>query len=306
MPHSGGRGGGVLADAQGASPQEPWQAGGAQTKEGNQEGALDTLTRDLGSADDHTRNAAQELLARVPYQKRAWLRQQAEATSAPEARAALEKRLGEIEEMLATNPPPISLHVKQVTLLNVVDALNQEMGTHLTYESRGETPDGTYTLDVTDQPFWEVMTALDRQRPFRFDESYGEISLTDGREFHREPGMSRHMIAGPFFMFAVPRYEPVPNVGVREGTARPDRFEVACKVFADPRMNVVDFALVTEDMTLGPDTKGNPFKITGGGGYLMGHAAVSGRIVSRQFEAAPARLCPMSKPRSNSPPPPPA
>jgi len=246
------------------------------------------VPRDLGSGNPEMRRAAQAALARLPYQKRVWLRQEAESAATPEVKTALEKRLAEIEEMLATDPPPISLHVKEATLPEVVEALNQEMGTRLTYASRGDSPDGRYTLDVSGQPFWEVIAALDRQRPFRFDESYGVMSVADGRELNRESGMARHAIVGPFFMFAVPRYVERPTPA-RGGVAQ-ERFEIACKVFVDPRMNVVDFGFGQEDTTLGPDTQGNVLRLTGGGGYVMHNAAVSGRIVSRQFIASPGTV----------------
>jgi hypothetical protein len=269
---------------------EPWQAAEVEAQGGHEGAALGRLARDLGSEDDNTRKAAQELLARLPYQKRAWLREQAQAASDRVIRTALEKRLEEIEEMLATIPPPISLHVRNASMAEVVEALNEEMGTQLKYEPKGVVPEGTYTLDVTEQPFWEVIKALDRQRPFRFSESYGVLLVTDGREVNVEPGMTHNMVVGPFFMCAVPRYVP-PGPTVGRGTMmQPERFHMQCMVFVDPRVNVVDFAFAREDVTVGPDTKGNAFKMNGGSGYAMRNAAVSGRIVRYDFEAAPGTV----------------
>jgi hypothetical protein len=228
---------------------------------------METLVEDLGSGDVKVREAARGLLASVHYRRRGWLRGLADAAEG-EVKTAIEARLGAIEEQLATEPPPISLHVKEATLGDVVFALNEEMGTEVKYRGAGNRA-GTYTLDVTDQPFWEVIAALNAQRPFYMSGFHGEEMYVEDSPM----GMMKHAISGPFFCYAS---------ADTIGATTPPSFMLHFNFLADPRMHIADLHFnispgnSPDFATIGPDSAGNVFKFMSRGGYYDGHGASCG------------------------------
>src|SRR5204863_6579784 len=71
------------------------------------------------------------------------------------------------EARLAANLPGITLAVSNASLADVISALNETLdtATKLQYVNDGN-PGGTYTLDVKNKPFWEIVSALQQQQPF--------------------------------------------------------------------------------------------------------------------------------------------
>jgi len=182
---------------------------------------VEEIARMLAGGDGQEKEKGAELLAKFPYQKKEAVRREMEATADAEVKGLLRARLEAIELQLATDPPPVSLHVKDASLYDVVEALNEEMGTAMVASN----PGGLYTLDATDMPFWEVMGALNDQAPFWIIGAHKNTFTLTG---NRMPGIRYRSIQGPFMLAAYV------SVNTTQGT-RALQYCLA----ADPRMRAL-------------------------------------------------------------------
>ncbi len=187
---------------------------------------IDNLSQLLASDDQKAKTAAEKFLAAVPYQNRGDLEEMRIHAADPAIKAALRARLLEINRLLATNPPPISLHVHNARLATVVEALNVEMGTQI--RCFKDSPPA-FSLDVADKPFWEVILALQKQHSF-------VINASDVMMFDDLPNDgSQYAISGPFLFHAVDRpFTPV----LPGGRPNVPSLTFVYQLQSDPRMSV--------------------------------------------------------------------
>ncbi len=182
--------------------------------------SMESLASDLASEEPEQRRAAMTFLAEVRYQDREQLASIRNHAREPVARAALSKRLLEIYTLLAAAPPPISLHVQNATLSEVVAALNAEMGTKILCIKDGPP---AYTLDAKALPFWEVVVALEKQRPFSIAQ-HATMVLDDLPMAYGE-----YAISGPFYVRAEDSVFT---------NSRPPSLFLGIQMQSDPRMTV--------------------------------------------------------------------
>ncbi len=114
------------------------------------------LAAALGDADPAVREGAQKQVDALPLSSLADLRRLTNATTDPEARARLQRRLDELDDIVALNPELITLHMKDASMRDVTQALSGLTGTAIL--SSADTQ--TYSLDVQDALFSDVIKRL--------------------------------------------------------------------------------------------------------------------------------------------------
>ncbi len=144
----------------------------------------DSLITRLGGQDVAGRAAAQQELDRVSYESHDALVTLAGKQADADVKSRLTRRVEAIDEQLAIDPPPISLHLNGVSLPGVADALSKETG--LTLMAAGGDRNFSYILNIDKAPFWDVYAALSRQQPFQM------IAM--------QPSQSRRVLLGPQVM----------------------------------------------------------------------------------------------------------
>jgi hypothetical protein len=154
-------------------------------------------------------------------------------------------------ESLATpaDPPPISLHVKNAQLPELTEVLSKALG--ITMEPGAaqlpKTPAPTFSLDATDQSFWEVFLGLARQHPLaliRYTSRNVALSL------QAEHLYTYAAVSGPLAVFPLGiERRRATNFQDRYGVqTTPETMELTCWVFLDPRLRVLhcNYAHFTE------------------------------------------------------------
>jgi hypothetical protein len=230
------------------------------------------VLRGLASDDFIQREAAQKRLEEVPIEQRAALGRLFDAISDQEVKARLMRRMDEIDEELAINPPPISISVKDATLQQVAAGLSKSMG--ISMQARIGTTEGTdrFTLTATNQPFWEIFYQLHAQHPITFSRgTMGDWFLNDdGSKADKPLEIVKGFVVE--VSTATPRVlpTPAPNLGLLAAAggrgfvivandplppAYPGGLAVTYRLTADPRVNVLTLSTHAQgDMR---DDKGN-------------------------------------------------
>jgi len=134
--------------------------------------AVKELLNRLNSANTADRQAAQKQAAtilEVLGQQEA-LQKLSEITPDADLKIFLQDRVAQLkmleEARRVSNLPGISLNVKDAPLQEVLDALNQALNAPVKLESlSGPNFADSFTLNVTNKPFWEVFAALHQQHP---------------------------------------------------------------------------------------------------------------------------------------------
>jgi hypothetical protein len=202
----------------------------------------DLLAR-LGSAEFEVREKAQQDLGKVDYRQRDTIKRLMDAADDEEVRSRLEKRLEEIADQLAIDPPPISLNIKDASLGQTTaalsKALNVPLGCWPPQEQMGFNPD-RFTLQVTDKPFWDIFNDLSRQHGLQF-QNYGNDGL-------------RLSIGGSPWQCVVRSggFAIIPQSATRSASVNyqnPAGQEIGhetmnfnCLIMADPRIKIVRYA----------------------------------------------------------------
>ncbi len=140
--------------------------------------AMAALVNDLGSGDFNQREQAQKRLESIPSSQKDDLRRLAEQINDPEVQARLLGRVDMIEELAATDPPPISLDVKYATIHELAAALTEALGKPVIVRNGNE--DDRFTLSAKGLHFWEIEDRLSAQHPIFFDMSGPMIYLMSG------------------------------------------------------------------------------------------------------------------------------
>lgn len=118
------------------------------------------VMKSLGSEDFKEREAAQQALAKATWRDLEALRALANETADAEVKERVGKRVQEIDETLAFDPPPISLDLKDADVPAVAEAWSRETGVAWRVLEKRE---AKFTLKMTDKPLWEVFLALNRE-----------------------------------------------------------------------------------------------------------------------------------------------
>ena len=218
----------------------------------------DTLAHDLRSTDPTLKAAAMQFVGQAHYRKRETLRKVMDEVSDPAVKASIGRKLDAIYAALMTNPPEISLHVKDANLREVMDALNEEMGTHIRWNGGSGNGGGSYTLDAEGKSLWEVILELGQQGNFAV------IPFTEVTFSYSSRKVGAHQIAGPFFMYA--------SASDIKPVTQPPSFMVNYTVVADPRLPIMELKVGEGNRPssggsaeLGPDSAGNVLKHLNGG-----------------------------------------
>jgi hypothetical protein len=142
-----------------------------------------------------------------------------------EVKGRVAKRVEEIEEGLAFDPPPISVDLKEADYGALAAAWERETG--MAWRATGRRQ-GTFTLKMTDKPLWEVFLALNRQH---------SVWMLNGELLSDQPRVVTGDVEGGLLFY--------PSVIQRQldsqDAEKPAQEVLSYFVLADPRMKVVRY-----------------------------------------------------------------
>jgi hypothetical protein len=201
------------------------------------------LAQRLGNSDGPTRDNAMKELEKVTWHDLEILRTLAASASNPDVKARLAKRIAEIEEDLAVNPPGLTLDFKEASLADVTRELSNAMGIEFDannpFGSRPG-PMDVFSLTARERPFWEVFFALSRQHSLWYDDG-GTVHLGIGGGFWHFGAFS-----GPVAIF--------PQTIIRQRNAilqeepgfqlEREQVTLSCGFRIDPRLHVLKYSPV--------------------------------------------------------------
>ncbi len=140
-------------------------------------------------------------------------------------------------EARAIDPPPISLRVDKVTIADLAAALSKATQAPVKLggmESGGMEMGGSFTLDVRDKPFWEVMLALNTQSP---------LQMISGQNFcfSYYGGIRGGVVSQGFYVFpnAILRTQQADSQIVKGPQVQPEVMKLFINIASDPRICVV-------------------------------------------------------------------
>jgi len=214
------------------------------------------LIRRLGDSDPAVRQAAQNDLDKKTWRYLDSLRRIADRATDAEARARVEARIEDIKDDLAVNPPPVSMHLKDASVDDMDKALSKAAELSSPYipwpptDARMGQPAEFYTLDATDEPFWQVFLELSRQHGLYLQgwEANRQIMHNTGT------GWRRGVISGPLLVV-------VDNITYTRAfnfqqdgpdQAHAERFSLSGTAAIDPRVKILRsssamFSEITDD-----------------------------------------------------------
>lgn len=125
---------------------------------------LDTLLKQLADPNFATRENAQRQLESLPLTQRDTLAKIAENTTDAEAKSRLTQIVDHMDELLATDPPPLSLDLTNATYEQVNAAL-AKITTINIGPPPGPADDDRFNLKAANQPLWQLIRQLADQHP---------------------------------------------------------------------------------------------------------------------------------------------
>lgn len=214
---------------------------------------LDQIASQL--ARDETRIYALDQLKAITYQQIDHLRRLEDETTNPRVKTDLEAHVIALQEQLAADPPPVSLHVKDAPMETIIADLGQAMAVNLApFRRNPNVPPGTFTLDADRKPFWDVVQALNNQSPVVFlSDGIDHLALHDDNG-----GLHTAIVDGPFCVFAYMRDNQAFG-RIAPATKPPLKWILRYSLGIDPRLWAI---LGPMKVTLGPDDAGNVFTTT--------------------------------------------
>ena len=112
------------------------------------------------------RQAAQRRLELAPFDQFERIKGLAQSAGDPLVKDRLERVVDALEERMALEPPPISLHLKDASADEAHEALRKAVGTDMiSIEIFDPLQEPSYTIDADNKPLWEIIEALSRQHP---------------------------------------------------------------------------------------------------------------------------------------------
>jgi hypothetical protein len=207
------------------------------------------LLKRLGSPDLAVREQAQQDLHQVSPKYLPAAKHFADQATDAEVRARLQNRLAEMADELAIDPPPITLDIKNATLRVTAAALSKALGVPLEVWPPGADDSffaNRFTFKGTDQAFWDVFAALNRQHALQLQGS----RLMEHGEYQRMMARS-----GPFAIFPtrITRSATIMFQQTPDKQAQPEQITLTCDILVDPRLKMlrddarVEFTEVTDD-----------------------------------------------------------
>lgn len=210
------------------------------------------LMEGLQSDNPQMREEGKQRLAALPYDYRDRLRRATRALFG-EPRAWAEARLDEMDYHLAWEPLPVSLHVKDASLIAVTSQLQSQMsGVTL---ANGLLNSSLYTLDVEKKPFWEVILALHEQAPLGISTAFTTATWGGRRTLQLNDVSGRNlpivqpMARGPILFYLHWRDMPRSPGALERVATRPDqRYVLSAMTVIDPRLLPLEFEQTFEPL----------------------------------------------------------
>jgi hypothetical protein len=201
---------------------------------------LAEIVKDLGSTEFAVRERAQGELAKVPREQFNALREAKKGTQDAEVKARLRVRIGELAREPLLQAPRLSVDVKDATLVEVAEALNEEMGLSFI-----QFAPGAATLRVTlksqDQFLWDILRQVHEQKP---------MSVSNGK-LVTPPARPINLIKLELPTEGLPP-RPVRPICVVDGVCTtpyilPAEYSdgnlaVGCMIYTDPRVQLMRYA----------------------------------------------------------------
>ncbi len=188
------------------------------------------LIKRLGAEAFSEREAAQRDLDKVGYENRALLFNLAQQQIDPEVKSRLMERVDQIDEQLATDPPPISIRLNNATQDTVINDLNHALGVNLVSQGGG---DLRFRLNMENASFWDVYAALNRQHPLtlKLADNAGPVLSQSIHAYDRHGGFVAYASAIVFTRTVDPQALPDQRVV--------SRLTLSYAIAADPRIKVL-------------------------------------------------------------------
>jgi hypothetical protein len=201
------------------------------------------LLAQLTNDDFAIREAGQRELNKIGYRQLDFLRRAAETATDLEIKGRLATRVNAIEEDLATNPPPISVELKDATIADVADEVSRALGIKFdTYPPRnqGLNLNDTYTLSATDRPFWEVFLDLTHQHNLGFYNNGNQTMLSGQMGQSYASGSAN----GPLLILPtnLNRQRSINFQNPNGPIASSETMYFNCTLMLDPRIRLVKYA----------------------------------------------------------------
>ncbi len=192
------------------------------------------LLQRLGEPEFEVREQAQKELAAISWEQRPLLVQLLAISHDGEIRGRITKRINEIDEQLATDPPPISLELQEATFDKTIKALKKATHANLdVWPDGSDQSQGTFTIKARQQPFWKIFLDLSNQHP---------LSLQDYMGFkimQNQAGLRHGVIAGGFAVFPTSLTRTVDLQPAPDKPVPTQDLNLAYTVVADPRMKML-------------------------------------------------------------------
>jgi hypothetical protein len=201
------------------------------------------LLAQLSNDNFQTREAAQRELDKLDYQHLDFLRRAAETTTDLEIKSRLTLHIRALEDELASNPPPISVNLKDASIADLADEFSKALGIKLDpYPPRNQGADANsyYNLSAVNRPFWEVFLTLARQRPFGFYNNGNQTMLST----QTGQNITFGTVNGPLLVYptSLTRQRNVTFQSPNGPITSPETMSLSCSLILDPRMRVVKYA----------------------------------------------------------------
>ena len=233
--------GAAAADCWAGSP--PARGPAAEASAGAGGGAAQELLNRLNSNNPAEREAGQRQAAlifdalgnRDMLQKLSETADDEDVKDLLRARAALLKSQDNARH--ASVLPPISLHVKDASLQDVLDTLNKSVNSALGFDAVTDAGFADrFNLDVADKPFWEVFAALYQQHPLSLTAVTG--SNAGVRVSTARSKSAAYAIDGSFMAFVNTINLQRSVGGAADGSGRQATLSLDTMLAFDPRLEV--------------------------------------------------------------------
>lgn len=211
------------------------------------------IARDLEGDDPARARVARADLAALPYADRNLLGLQVRK-AVGSVRDELAARLVEMDDHLALDPLPVSLHVKDKGLAEIITILNEDLGTRMEGIALGW--GGRYSIDADNISFWELLMRLNAQSRMNLAGNFDEYTASPlfqlgDRSSLSDGGPGQPLIKGSFCLYT---YWDKSRINAPSATLA-DYYRLGLIVGTDPRLRVI-----IEEMEIEPlnDDTGAP------------------------------------------------
>ncbi len=207
---------------------------------------VDQLIKQLGSDDADDRDSAQKQLVEMGQQVAAKLKQAAENDEDPEIRSRASAALAQMKDSQDNGTSLITLHRKDATAQDALDAIGQQAHVHfLGFGAGGLAPRiaaRTVTIDAEKKPFWDVMGEVCTQL------NVCPTLDTPGRNAMRLFPVARnwiskspHEVVGPYWVGVAGLYR-ARSIDLMGPASVDDQFSISLIVYPEPKLSVTQMS----------------------------------------------------------------